>query len=58
MADVENFAKAVIEAKQNTHTCEVCFNLSATSPCEICSSTQRDRSTICVIAETKRLNSY
>ena len=26
-ADVENFAKAVIEAKKNTHTCEVCFNL-------------------------------
>lgn len=54
-ADVENFAKAVIEAKQNTRTCEVCFNLSATSPCEICASTQRDRSTICVVAETKDL---
>lgn len=55
MVDVEKFAKAVIEAKQNTHTCEICFNLSATSPCEICSSNQRDRSTICVIAETKDL---
>ena len=55
MEEVEKFAKAVIEAKQNTHTCEVCFNLSATSPCEICSSTQRDRGTICVVAETKDL---
>lgn len=54
-ADVENFAKAVIEAKQNTRTCEICFNLSAASPCEICASTQRDRSTICVVAETKDL---
>jgi len=54
-ADVENFAKAVIEAKQNTHTCEVCFNLSSQSPCEICSSPQRDRSVICVVAETKDL---
>ena len=55
LADVENFAKAVIEAKENTKTCEICFNLSASSPCEICGSTQRDRSTICVVAETKDL---
>lgn len=54
-ADVENFAKAVIEAKENTHSCEICFNLSATSPCEICSSTNRDRSVICVVSETKDL---
>ena len=53
--DVENFAKAVIEAKHNTHTCEICFNLSAQSPCEICSSTSRDRSVICVVSETKDL---
>ena len=45
-ADVENFAKVMIEAKENTHTCEICFNLSSTSPCEIFSSTQRDKSII------------
>ena len=55
MEEIEKFAKAIIDAKQNTHTCEICFNLSATSPCEICSSTSRDRSTICVVAETKDL---
>ena len=54
-ADVENFAKAVIEAKENTHSCEICFNLSASSPCEICSSTNRDRSVICVVSDTKDL---
>ena len=54
-ADVENFAKAIIEAKHNTQTCDVCFNLSSSSPCEICSSTQRDRSVICVVSETKDL---
>lgn len=55
IADVENFAKTLVEAKQNTHTCQICFNMSSTSPCEICSSPARDRSTICVIAETKDL---
>lgn len=54
-ADVENFARAVIDAKKNTHTCNICFNLSTQSPCEICSSTHRNRSVICVVAETKDL---
>ena len=54
-ADVENFAKTIIEAKENTKTCEICFNLSASSPCEICSSDSRDKSTICVISESKDL---
>ncbi len=53
--DVENFAKTVIEAKENTKTCEVCYNLSTSSPCEICSSTSRDKSIICVVAESKDL---
>lgn len=55
MSEVEKFAQSMINAKQNTKTCEICFNLSATSPCEICQSTQRDKSTICVVAETKDL---
>ena len=54
-ADVENFAKTIIEAKENTKTCEVCFNLSTSSPCEICSSSTRDKSTICVVSESKDL---
>ena len=54
-SDVENFAKTVIEAKENTKTCEICFNLSSSSPCEICSSTSRDKSTICVVSESKDL---
>lgn len=53
--EVEKFAQSMIDAKENTKTCEICFNLSATSPCEICTSSQRDKSTICVVAETKDL---
>ena len=54
-SEVEKFAQSMIEAKENTKTCEICFNLSLTSPCEICQSTLRDKSTICVVAETKDL---
>lgn len=55
VSEVEKFARTVVEAKQSTVACEICYNLSSTSPCEICSSTTRDRSTICVVAETKDL---
>lgn len=55
MSEVQKFAQSMLDAKANTKTCEICFNLSAESPCEICSSPSRDRSTICVVAETKDL---
>lgn len=53
--EVEKFAQSVIEAKENTFACDICFNMSSTNPCEICKSTSRDRSTICVVSETKDL---
>ncbi len=54
-SEVQKFAQAILDAKRNTRTCEVCFNLSTSSPCEICTNPKRDRSTICVVAETKDL---
>lgn len=54
-SEVQKFAQAILDAKRNTRTCEVCFNLSTTSPCEICTNPKRDRSTICVVSETKDL---
>ena len=55
MPEVQKFANSIVEAKANTKTCEICFNISTESPCEICQSTHRDRSVICVVAETKDL---
>ncbi|MFI3301320.1 MAG: recombination mediator RecR [Candidatus Gastranaerophilales bacterium] len=55
LEDVQKFAQSMVEAKLNTRTCEVCFNLSTSTPCEICQSNNRDKSIICVVAETKDL---
>ena len=55
LGEVEKFANAILEAKKSSKTCEICFNISTQSPCEICSSTSRNRSVICVVAETKDL---
>ena len=43
LSEVEKFANAILEAKKNSKTCEICFNISTQSPCEICSSTNRNR---------------
>ena len=55
IGEVEKFADAMIEAKSTIKYCDICFNMSSQSPCEICSNTKRDKSTICVVAETKDL---
>ena len=55
ISEVEKFTSAILTAKRNTKACEVCYNISTKTPCEICSSTSRNRSVICVVAETKDL---
>ena len=53
--EVERFAQTMIEAKNTISYCEICFNMTSQSPCEICSNQLRDKSTICVVCETKDL---
>ncbi len=53
--EVSHFANSLIEAKTKIHYCENCFNMSESSPCEICSDKSRKQETICVVAETKDL---
>ncbi len=53
--EVENFAAAMVEAKNTIRYCETCFNMSSDSPCEICQNQNRVQGTICVVAETKDL---
>ncbi len=53
--DVEKFASALIAAKETIKYCDICFNISADNPCEICSNSNRDHSTICVVCEAKDL---
>ena len=53
--EVEKFAQTMIEAKNTISYCEICFNMTSQSPCEICSNPLRDKSTVCVVSETKDL---
>ena len=53
LKQVEEFAKVLIETKNNVNNCPVCGMLSMQSPCEICSSKLRDKSKIMVLKDTK-----
>lgn len=55
LSEVQRFSQVLVDAKANIHYCNVCFNMSASNPCEICTDTRRDKSVICVVAETKDL---
>ena len=55
LSEVQRFSNVLVEAKENIHYCNICFNMSASNPCEICTDDRRDRTVICVVAETKDL---
>jgi recombination protein RecR len=49
--EVQNLSTALIELKENTRICKICFNISENELCGICKSEKRDKSTICVVEE-------
>lgn len=51
--EAEQFAAAIMQARQSVHTCPVCQNLTDGELCPICASDRRDKSVICVVAEPK-----
>ena len=46
-------ADAIRDLKEKIKRCEVCFNFSEQSVCEICSDPKRDKSVICVVEQPK-----
>lgn len=53
--EVENLANALIDFKKNIRYCEVCGCLTDTDECDICSDKNRDRSTICIVEDSKNV---
>jgi recombination protein RecR len=54
-ADVERFIEALQEVKRRIIFCTICNNLTDVDPCRFCSSTNRDRSMICIVEEPYNL---
>lgn len=50
---VEQFATALVQAKQGIHPCSICGHLTDVDPCSICTDPRRDKSTILVLETAK-----
>jgi recombination protein RecR len=47
----ESLAATIKELKEKTTICDVCFNIAETNPCDLCASSERDKSAIMVVEE-------
>ncbi|MBR6385033.1 MAG: recombination protein RecR [Ruminococcus sp.] len=57
-SDVEDFAKALINARRNVHRCKICQNLTEREICPICDDSSRDTSVICVVESPKDVSAF
>lgn len=48
---VKALSQAIGELKEKIVTCEICYNVTEESPCNICRDEERDRSLLCVVEE-------
>src|SRR5215475_11319400 len=46
-----HLAEAIMRVKESIIYCSRCFNITESDPCLICSNTNRDQETICVVEE-------
>ncbi len=49
--EAEALAKSALDLKEKTVICQVCFNISEKSPCEICADGPRDKEIIAVVED-------
>lgn len=49
--EAKDLAEAIISVKDKISLCSKCFNITESDPCNICSDTRRDISSICVVEE-------
>ncbi|MEX2425256.1 MAG: recombination mediator RecR [Thermomicrobiaceae bacterium] len=49
--EATSLADAIVDVKERIGLCSVCFNMSESDPCPICSDPERDRTLVCVVEE-------
>lgn len=53
--EIENFSDALLEFKKNIKTCEICGCITDDNICEICLNNNIDKSTICIVEDSKNV---
>jgi len=50
---LQELAQAIAELKEKTVVCQNCLAIAETNPCSICLDSRRNRTLICVVADTR-----
>ena len=53
MEEAEQFANAILAAKNSVHACPICQNITDKDLCSVCDDATRDQGVICVVAEPR-----
>ena len=51
--EIAEFTNSITDAKKKLKYCSICYNISDTDPCPICSNPKRDQSTMCVVEDVR-----
>ncbi len=52
---IHDFSNALLNARNQVGQCQKCFHLSAEEQCEICRDSKRQKSLLCVVADSRDL---
>ncbi len=55
--DAEAFSKSINDVKTKIKKCNICGNITEDDKCKICLDDSRDKNIICVVEESKNINS-
>ncbi len=55
---IDLFSESIINAKTKIKKCSKCHNFTEENLCEICKSTNRDKTTICIVEEPKNISLF
>ncbi|MEE2719552.1 MAG: recombination mediator RecR [Planctomycetota bacterium] len=55
--EARTFSRAIEDTKERVACCSICYQLTETDPCEICTDARRDASTILVVEQPRDLMS-
>lgn len=53
--EIKDFLETIEDAKEHIKLCPICFNITDSEICNICSSSRRDHSVVCVVEEVRDL---
>lgn len=51
LSEIQILTRTLTDLKEKIRFCSVCYNITETDPCAICSNSRRDSSVICVVEE-------